>query len=97
MQGHSEGETWGLAIGSNGNVITTGDDNQIIEFNPKTKKVGQIGVINEKRGRRYKIGGASTLSSYPPNQNSRAVAISSKGLVAIGTNDGHLSVRRLSV
>ena len=86
-----------MGLGPNGNVFSTADDNKIICFNPKTKKCEQIGVINEKRGRRFRIGGASTLSTYPPNQNSRAIAISSKGLVAIGTNDGCLSVRRLSV
>eukprot|EP00178_Gracilaria_changii_P027591 TRINITY_DN8922_c0_g1_i1.p2 TRINITY_DN8922_c0_g1~~TRINITY_DN8922_c0_g1_i1.p2 ORF type:complete len:113 (+),score=10.65 TRINITY_DN8922_c0_g1_i1:1003-1341(+) len=96
MQGHSQGETWGLAIGPNGNVYTTADDNKIISFNPKSKKVDQVGVVDEKRGRKFRIGGASTLSTLPPNQHSRAVAVSSKGLVAIGTNDGTLSVRRLS-
>lgn len=97
MQGHSQGETWGLAIGPNGNVFTTADDNKIISFNPKSKKVDQVGIVDEKPGRKFKIGGASTLSTLPPNQHSRAVAVSSKGLVAIGTNDGTLSVRRLSV
>ena len=97
MQGHSQGETWGLAIGPNGNVFSTADDNKIICFNPKSKKCQQLGIVNEKKGRRFRIGGASTLSTLPPNQHSRAVAVSSKGLVAIGTNDGTLSVRTLAV
>jgi len=29
----------------------------------------------------------------PPNQHSRAVAVNSKGHVAIGSNDGDLSIR----
>lgn len=49
--------------------------------------------MNEKPGKKYKIGGASTLSMLPPNQHSRAVAVNSKGHVAIGTNDGELSIR----
>jgi hypothetical protein len=39
MQGHYTGETWGCAIGSDGFVYTTGDDNKILGFNTKTTKV----------------------------------------------------------
>ena len=53
--------------------------------------------MNEIRGRKFRIGGASTLSPLPPNQHSRAVAVNSKGHVAIGTNDGCLSVRSTKV
>ncbi len=56
-----------------------------------------MGIVNETRGRKFRIGGASTLSPLPPNQHSRAVAVSSKGHVAIGTNDGCLSVRSSKV
>ena len=56
-----------------------------------------MGVVNETKGRKFRIGGASTLSPLPPNQHSRAVAVSSKGHVAIGTNDGCLSVRSAKV
>lgn len=93
MQAHSTGETWGLGIGPEGTVFTTADDNKILEFNPKTKKVTSIGVINEKPGKKYRIGGASTLSVLPPNQQARGVAVSKSGHVAIGINDGTLSVR----
>ncbi len=98
MQGHSTGETWGLAISPNGNVLTTADDNQILQFNPKTRKVEKKGTISEKQGQKFRIGGASTLSVLPPNQHSRAVAVSAKrGHVAIGTNDGTLSIRSIDV
>jgi hypothetical protein len=30
MHGHWTGETWGLALGKNGKVYTTADDNNII-------------------------------------------------------------------
>ena len=53
--------------------------------------------MNEKPGKKYKIGGASTLSVLPPNQHSRAVAVNSKGHVAIGCNDGSVSVRTTKV
>lgn len=46
MQGHNTGETWGLDIGPNGKVYTTADDNQLLEFNPKTRKVERSGIIS---------------------------------------------------
>lgn len=33
----------------------------------------------------------------PPNQQSRAIAVNKAGHVAIGTNDGELSIRTTSV
>lgn len=68
MNGHSSGETWGLHVDPNtGLVSTTGDDNKILSFDPKTNKTVASGIVNEKRGRRKRILGASTLSFYPPN------------------------------
>ena len=93
MQGHSAGETWGLAIGPEGKVYTTADDNKVISWDPATKKCANVGIVNETRGRKFRIGGASTLSPLPPNQHSRAVTVNANGHVAIGTNDGCLSVR----
>jgi len=55
-----------------------------------------MGIVNETKGKKFRIGGASTLSPLPPNQHSRAVAVNKKGHVAIGTNDGCLSVRTTS-
>lgn len=93
MQAHSTGETWGLGISTQGTIYTTADDNKILEFDPKSKKIVNIGTINEKPGKKYRIGGASTLSVLPPNQQARGVAVSKAGHVAIGINDGTLSVR----
>jgi len=97
MNGHSQGEAWGLAIGGDGNIFTTADDNSVICFNPKTFKSEGEGVINTNPGRRRRIGGASTLSRLPPNQHSRAVAVNKAGHVMIGTNDGEVSVRTCKV
>ena len=41
--------------------------------------------------------GASSLSLLPPNQQCRAVAVNKAGHVAIGTNEGELSIRTLQV
>jgi len=74
-------------------VYTTGDDNTILAFNSKTTKVEKEGVINQTAGKKYKIGGASTLSLLPPNQQARGIAISKAGHLALGLNDGTLSIR----
>ncbi len=97
MHGHWTGETWGLAIGPDGMVYTTADDNTILGYNPKTFKVEKEGVINNVAGKKYKIGGASTLSLLPPNQQARGIAINKAGHIAIGLNDGQLSIRTTSV
>lgn len=52
-----------------------------------------VGTINQKPGKKYRIGGASTLSVLPPNQQARGVAVNKAGHVAIGLNDGSLSIR----
>ena len=79
-------------------IYTTADDNQVLQFDPKTRKVVGKGTVSEKKGRKFRIGGASTLSPLPPNQHSRAVGVNKKlGHVASGTNDGTLSVRTIDV
>jgi WD40 repeat protein len=93
MHGHWTGETWGLAFDSNGLVYTTADDNTVLAFNPKTTKVVNEGIINKIPGKKYKIGGASTLSLLPPNQQARGIATNKAGHVALGLNDGQLSIR----
>lgn len=82
-----------MAISPQGTIYTTADDNKILEFNPKSKKVVNVGTINQKPGKKYRIGGASTLSVLPPNQQARGVAVNKAGHVAIGLNDGSLSIR----
>lgn len=94
MNGHGCGEAWGLDIANDGHIITSGDDNKIINFDPVKNVTVGVGIVNKKAGKKYRIGGASTLSLYPPNQCSRAVAINHKnGHVAIATNEGEVSVR----
>jgi hypothetical protein len=97
MHGHWTGETWGLAFGADGLVYTTGDDNSILAFNPKTTTVEKEGIINQTPGKKFKIGGASTLSLLPPNQQSRGIALNKLGHLALGLNDGTLSIRTTAV
>lgn len=67
MEGHYSGETWGLDIAPSGLVLTSGDDNCVFVFDPSKDKAISYGTIAEKAGRKKKIGGASTLGTYPPN------------------------------
>lgn len=107
MNGHSDGEVWGLAICPNtGNVhfsslkyfikinkiVTTCDDNKIVLFDPIQRKTIKTGVVNTVAGLKKKIGGASTESSFPPNQCARAAAIAKKGHIAIGVNSGEVHI-----
>ncbi|EGR34536.1 hypothetical protein IMG5_007950 [Ichthyophthirius multifiliis] len=110
MNGHSTGETWGLYVDKKTGyvkniieyiykqiyqVITSGDDNKVLVFNPEINKVIHQGTINPIPGMKKKIGCASTLSLFPPNQCSRAVTINHvNGHVAVATNDGYLSIRQ---
>jgi len=91
MKSHCDGEVWGLALMENGNVITTGDDNKVMCWDPKTRKNNAVGKVTD-RAVKSKKGGASTLSTLPDSQCSRAVAVNSNWIVIAG-NDGCVSVR----
>jgi len=95
MKSHCDGELWGLDVcPKTGLVVTSADDNKILVWDPKTRKVVGEGIVNEKAGEKAKILGASTLSSFPPNQCARAVAVNTvNGNVAIGVNNGELHIR----
>lgn len=97
MKGHSEGEAWGLAIcPKTGYVITSCDDNRILVWDPTKKTCVNIGTVNETAGPKPK-GGASTTSTFPPNQCARALDVNAvNGHVCIGINNGEFSIRASS-
>jgi hypothetical protein len=35
MESHNDGEVWGLAEGPMGNIVSTGDDNKAMIWDPK--------------------------------------------------------------
>jgi WD40 repeat protein len=96
MSSHSDGEAWGLAICPNtGYILTTADDNKVMVWDPVSRKCVASGILNSVAGPKARTMGASTLSIYPPNQCGRAVAINPRtGHVAIGINNGELSIRK---
>jgi WD40 repeat protein len=93
MESHSDGEVWGLAIPNDDLVLTTADDNQVKAWSVSQRKctaTGQVSLRKEQLKRR----GASSLTSYPDSQCARAIAYNpSNGHVAVGHNDGTLTVR----
>jgi len=73
MESHSDGEVWGLAVVDSDTVLTSGDDNQIRAWSvSKRQAVSQAIVSNQAR--KLKRRGASTLSTFPDSQCSRALA-----------------------
>ena len=93
MEGHSDGEVWGLAPADDTHVITSGDDNKIKTWNVATRKCEATGKISSE-SRKAPKGGASSLTELPDSQCARSVAYNpTNGHVAVGQNDGTLSIR----
>ena len=92
VESHNSGEVWGLDI-KDGFVYTAGDDNQVIKWDPATRRCADRSIVNEasRRARRNK---ASTLSQHPHSQQARAVAVSPTGWMAVAANDGSVTIRR---
>jgi microtubule-associated protein-like 1/2 len=96
MQGHSDGEVWGLAVGDDSTVFTSGDDNKLFEWNVDARKAKSCAKLSDAT-RKAPKGGASSLTELPDSQCARAVAYNpSNGHVAVGHNDGTLTIRAVS-
>ena len=92
MQSHNDGEVWGLDQDAC-TVWTSGDDNQVIQWDPVERKLKQRGIVNTER-RRAKKNKASTLSKHPESQCARCVAVNKvNGDIAVGANDGSVTIR----
>lgn len=93
MESHSDGEVWGLAIPNDDLVLTTGDDNQIRAWSVTQRKCIARGKVSDT-ARNLKRRGASSLTQFPDSQCARAIAYCpQKGHVAVGHNDGVLTIR----
>lgn len=91
MCSHSDGEVWGLDKNADGTVVTSGDDNKVMKWDPSKREHVETVQVSDKR-KKSKRGRASTLSRYPESQCSRAVAINDSW-IAVAGNDGTVTVR----
>merc|ERR1712032_290776 len=90
MSSHNDGEVWGLCQVNDGKIITSGDDNQVIVWDP-TKRMNESSATVDEETRTVKRG-ASTLSNEPASKQSRCVT-SSTWFTVVSHNDGHVTVR----
>jgi WD40 repeat protein len=93
MSSHSDGEVWGLSVPTDDLVLTSADDNQILGWSVSQRMKIASGTVSNTV-RKLKRRGASSLTSFPDSQCSRAISFNpSNGHVAIGHNDGTMTVR----
>lgn len=94
MKSHSDGEVWGLIVGPDGKLGTSGDDNKVMFWDPDTRSHLKTVKVSDRRDKSRR-GKASTLSRMPEAQCSRCLAINSDFL-AVAANDGSVSIRTTS-
>ena len=94
MMSHSDGEVWGLHQKPDGCIVTSGDDNKVMVWDP-VSRTHQKTIKVSDRSVKAKRGGASTLSRLPDSQCSRAVTCNNEW-IAIAGNDGAVSIRSCS-
>ena len=103
MTSHCDGEVWGLDVvdigGGELRMITSGDDNRILTYNLKTHQALAEGKISEPPKKKPKAGykgGASSMSSQPPNCQSRCVAYNhTLKHLAVSDNEGLVYIRNI--
>ena len=93
MESHNDGEVWGLDMNES-HVFSSGDDNQVKMWDPFERKCVATAIVNEKT-RKASKNKASTLGKHPESQASRAIAIGSNGHIAVGANDGSVTIRSM--
>ena len=96
MESHNDGEVWGLIVDSNNHlIVSTGDDNQVKVWNAQQRKCVGTGTLDRVKGEVRKAGyGASTLATTGCNQQARGLGFNtSNGHIAIGHNDGRVTIR----
>jgi len=91
MHSHDNGEVWGLAQTSSGTIVTSGDDNKVMMWDPESRKMTKCSKVTD-RSEKSRRGRASTMSRMPDSKCSRAVAINDS-FIAIAGNDGAVTVR----
>lgn len=93
MKSHSDGEAWGLGIAGDDCFVTSGDDNQLFSWSIKDRKAIACGEVCDE-DKKPKKGAASSLTTFAPSKCARAVAVGKNGDVAVGHNDGRVTIRK---
>lgn len=89
MESHNDGEVWGLALTADACVVTSGDDNKIMKWDPEARKnVACMEITSDKKD----LKGASSQSSKPSSQQGRAVCMFN-GCMVVACNDGCVRVK----
>jgi WD40 repeat protein len=94
MKSHDSGELWGLGLADKDHFVTSADDNKLFTWNiTKRECIAQGQVCDEDK--KSKAGGASSMTDYAPSKCARAVDVnaSGNGHVAVGHNDGRVTIR----
>jgi WD40 repeat protein len=94
MQGHNDGEVWGLAM-DDSHVYTSGDDNQVKKWDPVLRECVETSNVSDK-SRKAQRNKASSMGKHPESQAARAVAVSPNGQICVCANDGSMTIRNLS-
>lgn len=106
MKTHHDGEVWGLSVidpeegESSTRIVTSADDGTILAYNATTHKYIAKGKVFHGKAKKKKasgyVGGASSLSKYPPEKQSRALAYCPINKhIAIANNKGSVSIREV--
>jgi len=90
MKSHNDGEVWGLTQ-TGSTIYSSGDDNQVLQYDPTSKCVTATFCVNEAV-RKAKKNKASTMGKMPESQASRGLA-SSEAYIAVCANDGSVTIR----
>lgn len=104
MTSHCDGEVWGLDFveiaDGEFRIITSADDNRVLAYDVKKHKALAEGIVKEVKKKKkdkggYK-GGASSMSSQPPESQSRCVAYCKElKHLAVSNNEGHVTIREV--
>ena len=96
IESHSEGQIGGLVFVPENRVLTSGLDNKILLYNLRSKKCESTGIINPLNpNANNNNNSTSTKVKFTERNKSLAIAYEeNRGHVAVGINNGCISIRR---